>query len=115
MKRVLFAVSVVMFIFLVLLAGCGERPIKKERVCGIVVIMNGNYYGNTNEPLDCMVVTEVEGVKLITTYRVEYYYGAYCSGPYNECWRALLLKKGDPVNVMKLEWANGSVTYCLDP
>lgn len=113
MKRVLFAVSITTF--LMLLAGCGERPIKTERVCGIVVSMNGNYYGNTKKPLACRVVTEVEGVKLITTYRVEYYQGAFYSGPYEECWKALLLKEGDPVNVMKLEWADSSVTYSLDP
>lgn len=117
MKRMLSAVSIV--IFLALLVGCQERekPVKTENIFGVVISRDGHYLEESKAvPLDCRVVAEVENTTIIATYRVKYWNGAYeGDGPYDKCANALLLKQGGVVNVIKYTWPDDRVTYVLDP
>lgn len=92
-----------------------EKPIIRERIWGIVENVNGHYCENKEEPLDCKLVAKFGDKTIIANYRVSYYRGHVEGGDYDECWKALLLKTGDPVSAIKETWASGEITYTLSP
>lgn len=93
-----------------------EKPIIRERIWGTVENVNGHYCENKEEPLDCKLVAKFGDNTIIANYRVSYSNRGYVeSGDYDECWKALLLKTGDPVSAIKETWVSGKITYTLSP
>ncbi len=130
MKRLLLLVSI--FGFALLLMGCEEpeRPIKIEVFSGTVKSVNGDYCdvkeGSDKDPLDCRIEAKIDTLTFCESYRVEYEYVEYGHGvimrqypkdynEYNKCWRALLLKEGGIIEVIKRTWEDGRIRYELNP
>lgn len=81
--------------------------------------VNGNYDAHKN-PLDCYIIVEFEkeNITLSASYRVSYDRFGVADGywyEYEKCWKSLLLVPGNPVAALKKVWADGDITYELEP
>lgn len=101
----LFLVCVIVFL---MLSGC-EKPIKIEKISGIVVSVKGNY-----NPLECRLVVKFEDSSLYTKYYITNFYTDDSNDLYVNCRKALFLSEGDNISAIKETWADGQITYSLN-